>query len=314
MITPKELKDRYERGENVTALLRGESGAEHNTEQIIELAYDLQTGRYAKALCDESRRRLASAYSGELVRRVRALLRPRSLLEAGVGEATTLRGVLEHFADPDLRSYGFDLSWSRVAFGRRWLAQDGGPDTTLCTGSLFHIPFADASIDVVYTSHSIEPNGGREEPILRELVRVARRYVVLLEPGYEFASEEARARMEQHGYCRGLSECAEAIGCRVCAFELFPVSANPLNPTAILVIEKAEESEPNTHVLACPRFKTSLEEIDGQLFSPEAQVVYPVVGGIPCLRIENGIVASRYAEFAGGWTVQPEGRRTQAAT
>lgn len=299
MITPRELKDRYERGENITALLRGESGADHNTEQIIELAYDLQTGRYAKALRDESHRRIACAYSEELVRRVRSLLRPRSLLEAGVGEATTLRGVLEQFADPDLHSYGFDLSWSRVAFGRRWLAQKGGPDATLCTGSLFHIPFADASIDVVYTSHSIEPNGGQEEPILRELVRVARRYVVLLEPGYEFASDEARARMEQHGYCRGLCERAEAIGCRVLAFELFPVSANPLNPTAILVIEKAEESEPPTHVLACPRFKTPLEEIDGQLFSPEAQVVYPVVGGIPCLRIENGIVASKYAELAG---------------
>ena len=90
MITPRELKDRYERGENITA------------------------GRYAKALRDESRRRIACAYSEELVRRVRALLRPRSLLEAGVGEATTLRGVLEQFADPDLHSYGFDLSWSRV--------------------------------------------------------------------------------------------------------------------------------------------------------------------------------------------------------
>ena len=299
MITPRELKNRYERGENVTALLRRENCADHNTEEIIEIAYDLQTGRYAKALRDESRLRIASAYTGELVRRVRALLRPRSLLEAGVGEATTLRGVLEHFADPDLRGYGFDLSWSRVAFGQRWLAQDGGPDATLCTGSLLRIPFADASIDVVYTSHSIEPNGGREEPILRELVRVARRYVVLLEPGYEFASAEARVRMEQHGYCYGLRERAEAIGCRVCTFEPFPVSANPLNPTAILVIEKAEESAQPTHVLACPRFKTPLEEIDGQLFSAEAQVVYPVVGGIPCLRVESGIVASKYAELAG---------------
>jgi ubiquinone/menaquinone biosynthesis C-methylase UbiE len=32
----------------------------------------------------------------------------------------------------------------------------------LVVADLFHIPFADNSVDVVYTSHSLEPNGGRE--------------------------------------------------------------------------------------------------------------------------------------------------------
>jgi uncharacterized protein YbaR (Trm112 family) len=32
------------------------------------------------------------------------------------------------------------------------------------------------------------------------------------------------------------------------------------------------------------------------LFSPEGMVVYPIVNGIPCLKIENGILASKYKE------------------
>ena len=32
------------------------------------------------------------------------------------------------------------------------------------------------------------------------------------------------------------------------------------------------------------------------LYSDEALVVYPIIGGIPCLRIENGIYASKYEE------------------
>lgn len=155
---------------------------------------------------------------------------------------------------------------------------------------------ADNSIDVVYTSHSIEPNGGYEEPILRELFRITRKFLILLEPGYEIAGDEARRRMEAHGYCRNLKGTAESLGYRVLEHKLFPLTANPLNPTALTIIQKDATGEPPSHILACPRFKTPLEELGGMLFSPEALLVYPVVGGIPCLRIENGIVASKYKE------------------
>jgi hypothetical protein len=170
---------------------------------------------------------------------------------------------------------------------------------TLCTGDLFHIPFADNSIDVVYTSHSIEPNGGHEKPILQELFRVSRKFLILLEPGYEFANDEARQRMDSHGYCKNLRSIAESLGYAVLKHNLFSFTSNPLNPTAITIIKKDDNSIPPSCILACPKFKTPLEEIGHMLFSPEALVVYPIVGGIPCLRIENGIFASKYKEVMG---------------
>jgi uncharacterized protein YbaR (Trm112 family) len=78
------------------------------------------------------------------------------------------------------------------------------------------------------------------------------------------------------------------------------MSANPLNPTALTMIRKLSENNPARQIFACPRFKTALQEMGGNLFSPEALSVYPVVAGVPCLRIENGIFASKYPEIVAG--------------
>lgn len=299
MTTPRELKALYAQGVNITRHLREERGLERNTDDIIEMAYDLQAGSYVAAMAQPAMALHKAEYAHAITGVLRGLCAPESVLEAGVGEATTLAGVLAGLG-PGVAAYGFDLSWSRVAWARRWLAGKGVAGTVLCTGNLFAIPFADDSVDVVYTSHSIEPNGGNEAPILKELFRVARRYVVLLEPCYELAPPAARARMEAHGYCRNLRGTAEALGYRVLRHELFLPTASPLNPTALTVIEKGSTAPVPAQVLACPRFRTPLLEVPGALYSPEALVAYPVLDGIPCLRVENGILASHLQELLGG--------------
>jgi len=106
---------------------------------------------------------------------------------------------------------------------------------------LFHIPAEDDSVDAIYTSHSIEPNWGREEEALKELLRVARRAVVLVEPIYELATPDAQARMAHHGYVRGLQATAETLDCIIDEYRLLgPLGrVNPLNPSGVIVMKKA---------------------------------------------------------------------------
>lgn len=297
MLTARQLQNLYNKGENVTAALRDAEGAGSNTEKMIEIAYDLQSGSYIAAFEKPDHAAYAKKYTAEIARMITSLCSPQSIMEAGIGEATTLCGVVQNLNIADLKSYGFDISWSRVACGTNWLRKNKVKNVTLCTGSLFNIPFLDRSIDVVYTSHSIEPNGGQEEAILKELYRVTRKYLILLEPGYELASPEAKKRMESHGYCKNLPGIARSLGYKVLDHAMFPVYANPLNPTAITVIEKNADGEQADNPLCCPVYKTPLKEIEGTLYSPEGLVAYPVLGGIPCLRAENGILASKYPEY-----------------
>jgi SAM-dependent methyltransferase len=311
MTSLRELKSLYEQGQNITEFLRQERNTPSNTPEIIEIAYDLQTGSYINAMSDPAMAKHKLEYSISIANQILAYDQPSSVLEAGVGEATTLSGVLQslrkQISQPLVQGFGFDLSWSRVSYAKRWLAQQSLTQVELCCGDLLNIPFRDNSIDVVYTSHSIEPNGGNEEPILRELYRVARKYLILCEPGYELADATAKARMEQHGYCKNLPGISKSLGYEVLEHKLMPCSANPLNPSAITVVRKPQVNDAKagsaaeaTEVFACPQSRTPLVAGEGEFFSPESLTAYPVIGGVPCLRIENGVLASRYEELVAG--------------
>jgi SAM-dependent methyltransferase len=297
MTTPRQLQEMYAQGQNITAFLRDEQGLEADTRDIIEIAYDLQAGSYIASMDNDERVLHKNAYAQAIADTILTLGEPVTVLEAGVGEATTLSGVLQRL-NSDVRGFGFDLSWSRAAHGMRWLQSQGITNASLSTGDLVNIPFGDNAIDVVYTSHSIEPNGGNEEPILRELYRVARNYLVLLEPGYELADAAARERMDAHGYAKNLKATAETLGYDIIEHKLFEPTLNPLNPTALTIIRTNASGAQPLDVFACPQFKTPLKSVGGMLFSPEALAVYPIIGTIPCLRIENAILASKYELLA----------------
>lgn len=297
-LTPQQLLVAYNAGQNISQLLREVSDADGNSESTVELAYDLQAGSYVAAMQDPDFAKVKKPYNAA----VAGILRPlfdgsTTLLEVGVGEATTLSGVLSEIGRTDVEAFGFDISWSRVKFASEWLSQNGKRDlVSLCTGSLLRAPFADASVDVVYTSHSIEPNGGNEAPILEELLRITRKHLVLFEPGFELASEKARARMESHGYCKDLPRVATSLGHAPIEHRLLEESINPLNPTAVTIISKTEEppDQGGHSAFACPRYRTPLIRVENVMHAPDSLLVYPIVDEIPCLRVEHGIVASKF--------------------
>jgi uncharacterized protein YbaR (Trm112 family) len=102
--------------------------------------------------------------------------------------------------------------------------------------------------------------------------------------------------MDHHGYIKGLENIISSLGHKI--IENIPSQyCDPLNPTRLIVIEK-QNGICGEDKLVCPQTKTRLEKIDGAFFSPESLRVYPVINQIPCLRIENGIIASKYAMFA----------------
>ena len=106
---------------------------------------------------------------------------------------------------------------------------------------MFDIPLSDNSIDVVFSSHSLEPNGGNEERLMRECYRVARKAVLFIEPIYELASKEAKRRMRKHCYISGILNIAKRNNYEIVDYKLLENVdnyINPLNPTGILALKK----------------------------------------------------------------------------
>lgn len=269
--------------------LRKQDSKDRNSVEDIMIAYDFQAGSYIAAY--ERDASYLERYSRELAGVLRGLGPFDSVLEAGVGEATTLTVLAKQFAQR-AAWHGFDVSWSRVRLGRDF-ARKHRVGADLFCGDLFNIPLADGSMDVVYTSHSIEPNGGREREAIRELARVAGKWLVLLEPAHELATPEARARMEKHGYIRGLPEAIQAEGLELVEHRLFPVCVNPLNPTSLYVI-RIPIKKPGGGGYVCPISKTPLTAAGSAYFSPDSLLAYPVLDGVPCLLPANAILATKY--------------------
>ena len=283
----------YARGENAMAYARQTAGALGNSPVATLIAYDLQAGTYvADARANPEGRVRWCGQLSEILDPY--ITKQSSILEVGCGEATTLAGVLKYMNNSPKHALGFDISWSRCAEGLGWLSENNA-SARLFVADLFDIPLEDESVDVVYTSHSLEPNGGREEDAIRELMRVARRAVVLVEPIYELASPEAQSRMRAHGYVRGLKETAERLGANVSGYRLLDYTANVLNPSGLVLIEKefdgAACSEPTWR---CPMTHTPVSDLGDVFAAIQSGLVYPVLRGIPLLRLSHAVVASSF--------------------
>jgi len=300
------MKSAFAKGENAMAwcrkYLRKKAGTSKNNELLaILIAYDLQAGSYvasARKNRDNNLRwckQLFSLISGSLEK-------GDSLLEVGVGEATTLAGVLRQAGGQVSSALGFDISWSRLAEGKKWM-KENDHKADLFAGELMSIPLADNSIDVVYSSHSLEPNHGKEEAIIRECLRVARKAVILVEPIYELASLKAKARMRQHGYVQGLKKTAGKLGAEIKDYRLLEYSPNPLNPSGVLHLKKKrapsiKRYRKTASAWQCPLTGAGLYPGKDYFYSPEVGLAYPVLRGIPLLCADHVIVASKLGSYS----------------
>lgn len=288
----------WQQGENVTELLRRQQGVDFNTPQIIETAYDLQAGTYIEYVRGHAEQ--AGRFAAELAGLLGPQLREGdSLLDVGSGELTTLSSLCLRLPVLPRQVLAFDISWSRIhkglAFAR---AEMGGASDRLrpFVAEIGAIPLADKSVDVTTSCHALEPNGPNLAELLGELFRVTARTLVLFEPGYEHASAEGRARMERLGYIRDLAGTVARLGGRVLDERPLQHVANPLNPTVCFVIEPPGAAprasacdEPGYTV---PGTALPLALKDGFHLSPDTGLCFPVLGGIPVLKRDAGILAS----------------------
>lgn len=292
-----KIKELYNKNQNLMEYMRNQKGNEKNSLEDVLISYDFQAGSYTQGYKKKPEVRLK--YGSYIANNIDNLGCFDSIVEIGVGEATTLGPVLLSMKHKPMNCYGFDVSWSRIKYAQHFLNKIGIESVHLFTGNLFCAPLKDNSIDVVYTSHSLEPNGGREKEALMEAYRIARDYIVLLEPAYELANREAQDRMRKHGYVTNLLSTARQLGYHILEYKLFDFSLNPLNPTGIMIIEKRTSDNKPINPMCCPITNEDIVRDKNALFSPNALLAYPILDDIPCLLPQNAIIATKFEESIG---------------
>lgn len=193
--------------------------------------------------------------------------------------------------------YGFDISWSRIKYAQKMLDMLNVKGVSLFVADMLRMPIKDSAIDLVYTVHAMEPNGGKEIQVLKELYRVTRKYLLLFEPIYEKANDEGKKRMLQHGYVKGLYDTAIELGYNVIKYEMLKNPSNPLNPTGIIIIEKPTISSPIDDVFCDPVSRKEVNIKNNIVYCKDSMLMYPIMDGIPCLLEDNAILATKYSDF-----------------
>ena len=285
----------FDQGKNIAVTAREEFEGDVLPQDIIEVAYDLQAGSYTAALEVPEMRDLKEEWG----RRVAEILRSlgvSSACEAGAGEATTLAFIAKA-AEPEVAFCGFDISLSRMLYARHFLARYSVESRLFCA-DILRIPLADGSVDAVITNHSIEPNGGFELPLLKELLRVCGRYLILVEPDYERGSAEQQKRMRQHNYVRDIAGHLGHLPGELLTYEDWPLNVNSLNKASLFVFSKeCGRVPPPSFVFVSPVNKKPLKAVEGGLFCAEEGLVYPAVLGVPVLRDDCAVVCSQAYRF-----------------
>jgi SAM-dependent methyltransferase len=290
-----EAKSIYQKGENVTNYLRERFGSEVNTSEIIEIAYDLQAGSYVERVKLNFDK--ADSYATELSKILDDNLEcGDSVLDVGTGEITTLTLVLNRLKAELSDIVAFDISWSRLAIGMKFHQEYRKKKFPLrvFVADIKAIPLHGKCVDVVTSSHALEPNGGNLETLLVELFRVVKKKLVLFEPSYELNSEEGKVRMDKLGYIKNIEGTVSKLGGKV--IDVVPIrhTSNPLNPTACYIIEPPAHFEKNLEGVTFCVPGTNFElKSDGQhLFSKNTGLVFPVLDDIPVLKNSSAILAT----------------------
>lgn len=286
----QKIKQLYESGENVIDALGAYDSL--SREDAILFSYDLQSGNYVKNMENPDFLHLKEKAGSKLAKLIQDI-DVSVVCEAGVGEATTLAHVSKCMSNKAINFAGFDISVSRLLYARSYLNKLNQTGIDLFAADLNQIPYPSNSVGCIMTFHAIEPNGGSEDKILRELIRVSSQYILLIEPDYDMFSDDQRSRMQKLGYCRHLRDRLVSMGLEIVMHEPWEIDGNQLNK-ASLILAKKNKCSANSMSYVSPISGTPLSRVEDGWYSSDDGFLFPEVRGIPILMKSSGILVTHY--------------------
>tara|TARA_A100001011_G_scaffold389035_1_gene469789 strand:- start:74 stop:1087 length:1014 start_codon:yes stop_codon:yes gene_type:complete len=123
----------------------------------------------------------------------------KSILEVGAGELTTLLPVVKKSKNINFIS-GLDLSLNRLKKGKELFNKNNQEINQLIVCDASKLPYQDYSFDICYTHYCIEQVPMLAKKIIDEMIRVSSKYIVIIEPSYEYSNKITKNRILEKGF------------------------------------------------------------------------------------------------------------------
>ena len=214
----------------------------------------------------------------------------KSVLEVGAGELTIIAELMNRIGDKNssILKGALDISFQRLLEGKKLVESKNLNFDYIVRGDASKLPFLDNSFEVIYTSHCLEQVPNLFDKIVSECIRVSKKYVIFIEPSYEYGSTVTKDHIFRKGYPKIKNKLFKEDKYRIILREPMPVRSL-VNGTEIIILKKNDDQifHNNNNLLCCPKSKNLLQKNGDKLICKKQQIFYPIKFGIPLLESDD---------------------------
>ena len=123
----------------------------------------------------------------------------KSILEVGAGELTTLLPIVKNTKKINFVS-ALDLSLNRLKKGQELFNKNNKEINQMIVCDASSLPYKDNSFDISFTHYCIEQVPMLAKKIIDEMIRVSSKYIVIVEPSYQYSNRITKNRILEKGF------------------------------------------------------------------------------------------------------------------
>jgi ubiquinone/menaquinone biosynthesis C-methylase UbiE len=200
-------------------------------------------------------------YYADILSKIIYQTKSKSFLEVGAGELTFFKMISDLLKKKSFKvneTGALDISFKRLFAGKNYLNKNKNKINYIVQGNAAQLPFANDSFDLIYTCCCLEQVPELFKQSVNEMLRVAKNYVVLIEPSYELSNKITSNYIYYKGYIQINKKLLSTVKQKYFKRIRLPLRLY-LNGTELIIYKIKNKKNKKTKVeFICPKTKKTI--------------------------------------------------------